>query len=372
MTISLTSVIKKLLVLFLLFTGIYLAKDFLMPFCIGGILATLFLPFCNCMENKKVSKTIAVLICLILLLCIIFTFFFLLGLKISVLLSDFAAIKQKVLETVTIIQDFIFHHLDISINDQYKILKNEQSSYTNILQMMLGSVSAFISTFILVLAYFVFLLLYRNHIKKFLLKITPKAQRPEIEQVIYSAAHISQQYLLGLSKMIVLLWIMYSIGFSIIGLKNAMFFAILCGFLEIIPYLGNITGTILTILMATANGADSELIIGIVFIYGTVQLIQTWIFEPLVLGPQVKINPLFTIIFLVIGELLWGIPGLILAIPLTAILKIVCDHIEQMRPYGFLIGEMNNTKGKISIRERIKTNLIKNKNHKSSTKSELN
>lgn len=357
MTTSLSSIIKKLLLLLLIFAGLYFAKDFLIPLAIGGILATLFLPFCNWMERKKVPKTIAVLLCLMVLLIIIFTFFSLLGFKVSALLSDIASIKQKATETVNTIQDYIFLHLNISIEDQFNILKSEQPSYASIMQVMLGSIGAFVTTFILVLAYFVFLLLYRNHIKNFLLKITTKAQRPEMEQVIFSAAHISQQYLLGLSKMIFLLWIMYGIGFSIIGVENAIFFAVLCGLLEIIPYLGNIIGTALTVLIAAVNGANAEMLIGIVITYGIIQLIQTWFFEPLILGPQVKINPLFTIIVLVIGELLWGIPGLILAIPLTAMLKIVCDHIKPMKPYGFLIGEIGTPKKGIEFIEKLKSKL---------------
>jgi predicted PurR-regulated permease PerM len=159
-----------------------------------------------------------------------------------------------------------------------------------------------------------------------------------MEQVIYNATRVSQQYLLGLSKMIVLLWIMYSIGFSIIGVENAIFFAILCGLLEVVPYVGNITGTILTVTVAAIHGANPSLLGGIVITYGVVQLIQGWVLEPFILGPQVKINPLFTIVVLVIGQLLWGISGIILAIPLTAIFKIICDHIAALKPYGFLIG----------------------------------
>lgn len=344
MTVSLSSVIKKLLLLFLIFAGLYFAKKFLIPLCIGGILATLSLPFCNWMERKKVSRTIAVLICLVLLLCIIFIFSFLVGFEISALLRDITSIKQKAIEMLDNIQDYIFLHLNISIEDQFQLLKNERPFYDSTIHILFGSVSSLVTTFILVLAYFVFLLLYRNHIKKFLLKITPKLQRPEMEQVIVSAANVSQQYLLGLSKMIVLLWVMYAVGFSIIGLENALFFAVLCGLLEIVPYIGNITGTLFTVLVALVNGANSELIVGIIIIYGIVQLIQTWIFEPLVLGPQVKINPLFTIIFLVVGELLWGIPGLILAIPITAMLKIICDHIEPLKPYGVLIGKINESR----------------------------
>lgn len=95
-----------------------------------------------------------------------------------------------------------------------------------------------------------------------------------------------------------------------------------------------------TVLVALVNGADLAMVGGIVITYGVVQLIQGWVLEPLILGPQVKINPLFTIIALVLGEIVWGIPGIILAIPLTAIFKIVCDHIESLKPFGFLIGEI--------------------------------
>jgi predicted PurR-regulated permease PerM len=341
MTLSLTTIIKKLLVLFLIFTGLYFAKDLLMPLCIGGILATLFLPLCKWMESKKMTRSIAIFFCLLIFLSVIFILIAVLGLKISELLTDLAFIKQKSIESGTHLQKYIFNHLNISIDAQFEILKNEQPSYSHMLQTIFGSVAYCFTTFILVMAYFVFLLLYRDHIKNFLLKITPTTQKSEMKNILYSAAHISYQYLIGLSKMIGLLWIMYGIAFSIIGIENAIFFAILCGLLEIIPYIGNITGTVLTVIFAAINGAHPIMLAGIVASYGIIQLIQTWFFEPLIMGPQVKINPLFTIIALVLGELLWGIPGLVLAIPLTALLKIICDHIPTLKPYGFLIGTIS-------------------------------
>ncbi len=338
MTLSLTSIIKKLLVLFLIFTGIYFAKDFLMPLCIGGILATLFLPLCKWLESKKMIRSIAIFLCLLTFISVIFILIAVLGLKISELLADLAIIKQQAIESGTHLQKYIFNHLNISIDEQFEILKNEQPSYSHMLQAIFGSFAYCFTTFILVMAYFVFLLLYRDHIKSFLLKITPAAQKSEMKNILYSAAHISYQYLIGLSKMIGLLWIMYGIAFSIIGIENAIFFAILWGLLEIIPYIGNITGTVLTVIFAAINGTHPLILAGIVMSYGIIQLVQTWFFEPLIMGPQVKINPLFTIIALVLGELLWGIPGLVLAIPLTALLKIICDHIPTLKPYGFLIG----------------------------------
>ncbi len=360
MTTSISLVIKKVLVLFLIVSGLYFAKDFLMPLCISGILATLFLPFCNWMENKKVPKSIAVFVCLLSFLLVIFILISILGYKIAELITDLELIKQRAIETGTTIQKYIFNNLNISIEDQFVILKNEQPSYSVIMQMLLGSMAYFFATTILVLVYFVFLLYYRNHIKTFLIKITKTTQQEEMQQVIYSATCISQQYLLGLSKMIFLLWIMYGIGFSSIGVENAIFFAILCGLLEIVPYVGNITGTLFTVTVAAINGANPSLLGGIVIVYAVVQFIQGWVLEPLILGPQVKINPLFTIIVLVLGQLLWGISGIILAIPLTAMFKIVCDHIEPLKPYGFLIGEIETAKKEIRIVEKIKK-IIKSK-----------
>jgi predicted PurR-regulated permease PerM len=173
-------------------------------------------------------------------------------------------------------------------------------------------------------------------------------------KVIYSVTHVSQQYLIGLTKMIVCLWVMYSIGFSILGVKNAVFFAILCGLLEIVPFIGNITGTTLTVLVSALQGASLPMLGGIVATYTLVQFIQGWLLEPLIVGHQVKINSLFTIIALVLGELVWGIPGVFLAIPLLAMFKTVCDHIEPLKPYGFLIGEIENKKSELTILKKVK------------------
>ena len=346
MRFTATSIIKKLVLVFLIVIGLYYAKVFLMPLCIGGILATLFLPFCAWLQRKKIPKAMAVGFCLLSLLLIIAGFVILLGWQIGSLASDMVLIKQKVNGTLTYLQDYIFNQFSISAVKQMEIITAEQPSYTNIMQLIAGSVSYILTNFILVLVYFVFLLYYRSHLKQFFIKLTPSAHQNEMEDIVVKSAHVSQQYLFGLSKMIVCLWIMYSIGFGILGVKNFFFFAVLCGVLEIVPFVGNIIGTTLTIGVSALHGASPFMLVGIFITYGIVQFIQGWFLEPLILGPQVKINPLFTIIALLLGQLLWGIPGIILAIPITAILKIVFDHIESLKPYGFLIGELRTGKVK--------------------------
>ena len=341
-----TSIIKKLLLLFLIFSGLYFAKEFLMPIAIGGIIATLFLPFCKWMEAKKTPKTLAVLICLLIVIAFVTCMGSLLGWQVSALASDFALIKLRVIEKGVVFQQYIFNTIGIAIEKQSQILREEQPSVSSVVQIVFDSLKTVFINFILVLAYIFLLLYYRNHIKRFFIQLTPSDQRKEMEQVIFSTVHVAQQYLLGLSKMIFCLWVMYSIGFGLLGVTNFIFFAILCGLFEIVPFIGNITGTLLTVLVAAIHGADTPVLLGIVVTYGIVQFIQGWLLEPLILGPQVKINPLFTIIALIVGELVWGIPGIVIAIPITAMLKIIFDHIEPLKPYGFLIGEIETKKRK--------------------------
>ncbi|MBC7495242.1 MAG: AI-2E family transporter [Flavobacterium sp.] len=367
MTSSLSDVIKKLTVVFLIVAGLYFGQEFLIPLCIGAVLATVFLPFCNWMERKKIPKAVTVLLSLFVLLSIIFVLLSLVGFQVAEIVSDVAVLKQKAIESGTKIQKYIFDTLNLSVKEQNIIFKSEKPSYATMVQAMLGSMTTFLSSIILILVYFVFLLYYRNHIKNFLVQLVPVAQRDEMSLVIQKIATVSQQYLIGLSKMIFLLWIMYGIGFSMLGIENAIFFAILCGILEIVPFIGNLTGTFLTVVVAAMNGANTNVLIGIIIVYGVVQFIQGWILEPLIVGAQVKINSLFTIMALIVFEILWGIPGVILAIPLTAMFKIVCDYVTPLKPYGFLIGEIA-----VAPKENVLVNKIKKIAKTKASNNEIN
>jgi predicted PurR-regulated permease PerM len=356
-----STLIKKLLFLFLVIAGLHFAKEFLIPLFIGAVIATLFLPLCKWLEGIKVPRALAAFICLLLLLLVIAGAVTMLGWQISDLTNDITLIKRKAILAGNNIQEYIFNHFGISAEKQLQLLKDEQPSFSGIIQAMAGSLAFFITNFILTMVYIFCLLYYRNHIKNFFLKLFPPSQQEEMSQVVNSATHVTQQYIVGLSKMIFCLWIMYGISFSIIGVKNAILFAILCGLLEIVPFIGNITGTTITLLVAGVHGASLPMLAGILISYGIVQLIQGWILEPLILGPQVKINPFFTIIALVVGEIIWGIPGIILAIPITALLKIICDHVESLKPYGFLIGEINTGKPEPDYMKKIKNWFTKKK-----------
>lgn len=349
-----SSLIKKLFLLFLIITGLYLAKPLLMPLAVATVLATLFFPFSNWMEKRiKIPRALSSALCLLVLLLIVAGIGAMIGWQISELTNDYNLMKGKLMDNVERVQEFIYKYIGISVKKQTKILNSQEPLINTIVPWVAGSLTSIFTHFIFITVYVLLILYYRSHLKVFLLKLSPPSQKSEADRVIHRVASVSQQYLIGLFKMIICLWIMYGVAFSLLGIKNALFFAFLCGLLEIVPFIGNIVGNLITILVASVNGASAFVLLGILGSYGVIQFIQGWVLEPFLVGSQVKINPLFTIIALVIGELIWGIPGIFLAIPVMAMFKILCDHIEPLKPYGFLIGETTSAKQKPMLLQNV-------------------
>lgn len=215
---------------------------------------------------------------------------------------------------------------------------------TKAIQTLPAAILAFLTDLLITLVYLFLFLRFRLHIKRFVLKIVPEPDRRTALDVMHESSRTTQKYLNGMGLMILCLWVMYGIGFSIAGVKGALFFAVLCGTLELVPFIGNLVGTALTLLISLtqSEGGGSNVVLGILVTYAVVQTIQSYLLEPLVVGSQVKLHPLFTILIIVLGETVWGIPGMILAVPLLGIAKIIFDRVPPLQPYGYLIGEEEN------------------------------
>lgn len=337
-TSALQKAVLFLLLGFLIVATIYYSKPFLVPLCFGGLLAMLFLPLSRWFENKKIPKGISILFCIIIFLVLISAIIWLISWQVTDLATESTDIENKVRKMISEIEDYVGTHFGISKKQQEKIITDQAQENGGILSNLGTFASGFVIDFILVLVYIFLFMFYRGRLKAFVLQITASQQKKNTETIIHDIQKVAQQYLTGLGMMIVCLWIMYSIGFSIVGVKYAVLFAIICGLLEIIPFIGNLTGTLLAVLMVVIQGGGTGMVLGVVVTYLIVQFLQTYLLEPLVVGAEVNINPLFTIIILVLGELVWGIPGMVLAIPLLGIVKIICDHIPSLKPYGYLIG----------------------------------
>jgi predicted PurR-regulated permease PerM len=328
--------------LFLSFAGLYFAAEFLIPVTLAAVFSMLFIRFCNWMELKGIKRGLASFICIALFLSLIAGLLFLMSWQLSSLSENMDEMKNRLIALFTDMRVWLSKSIGVSYKQQEKIITEQTSTGATsagsmAMSFATGTFSILINA-LLVTVYMFLFLYYRSHIKNFILKLTDRADKELADEIVHKSGQVAQKYLSGLGAMIFILWIMYGIGFSIIGVENAIFFAVLCGILEIVPFVGNLTGTSLTVLSVIVQGGDTRMIIWVLITYFVVQFIQTYILEPLVVGEQVSINPLFTIMSIVVGEMVWGISGMILAIPLIGIFKIICDHVPALQPYGFLIG----------------------------------
>ncbi|MGN6530965.1 MAG: AI-2E family transporter, partial [Ginsengibacter sp.] len=336
---------------FLTFTILIYAKAILLPLTLGGLLAILFMPLCRWFESKGITRAPASLFCILIFLIVLAAVIYFFVWQITAISRDISEIETNVTRRLDELQQFVYQKVGITPANQEKILKGKnEGSLGAVISAVMGSLLYFATSFVIMLVYIFMLLFTRGHLKTFILKIVKPEQKQKTEHIILESSKATQHYLLGFALLVCVLWILYAIAFSIIGVRNAVFFASLCGLLEVIPFIGSLFGIILTMLMVVSQAGGGGMLFAVFIVYVVLQFTQFYIIQPLLLGGEVDINPLFAITVLIFGEMVWGLGGMIMAIPLTGMVKIVCDNVEELHPYGYLLGKTNQSKGGIFIK----------------------
>ena len=214
------------------------------------------------------------------------------------------------------------------------LLKNSGSILTATFSTIVHS----LTILILIPIFMFFMLYYRSFFFTFLVKVFPTTEKGTLRGIMGKTGSVVQGYLVGLLFVMFTVAGANSLGFWWIGIDYPIFFGIMTGLLLLIPYIGIWIGASLPILLSLATLSPSHALAIIVWI-ATVQFIEANFITPLVIGSKVSINPLVAMLALLGGEMLWGIPGLILALPFTAIIKVIFDHVPTLQPYGFILGE---------------------------------
>lgn len=318
---------------------LYLAAPILIPLALAGLFAALLQEFAEWLERNKFSRLWSSLTAVLALLAVVSAFIALLGLQLNEMIEQSQGLKEQITGQIERLKGWISDTFGVTAAEQEEAIEAQQGSGQagNALVSIVGGVANVAFNTLLTAVYTFLLLFYRDNLKRFALRMVPAEKHGTAEKIITESAKISRQYVRGLFYMVACLWVMYGIGFSILGVEGALFFALLCGTLEIIPFVGNLLGNTIVVLAVLAQGGDSGMVLGVIGIYVFVQLTQTYILEPLVVGHRVNINALFTILGLIAGEMIWGIAGLALAIPVMAIIKISCDHVPQWKAFGELL-----------------------------------
>ena len=342
---------RTLLFLVLLCGGLYFAKGFLVPIVFAALLAILVMPVNNWLEQKGLSKALSAVLCVLMLLTIVSGVVALLWWQLAGLAQDADQVAGQLNKVPARLQEYIHQKIGIPVAKQQQMIKEQGAGISSgaggKIAGAAGSVVSMLGTSLLVTVYIFLFVYYRLHLEAFVLRLVAVDEKERTKTIISSSGDVARQYISGLGIMVGLLWVLYGIGFSIIGVKHALFFAVLCGLLEIMPYVGNLSGTLLTAAMAFTQGGSS-MALWVLLVYGIIQFTQTYLIEPLVVGARVSINPLCTIVIIVLGEAIWGVAGMILAIPILGIVKIVCDNIPRLQPFGFLIGEVKERRRRVA------------------------
>jgi AI-2 transport protein TqsA len=211
-------------------------------------------------------------------------------------------------------------------------------------ELMLGLFSTtgtFLAMFALVPLYVFFLTYFREKYIKFIVLVA-KENHKNVLEIIKKTSRVSVKYLKGLMIDVLILSVLGSIGYLLLGIKHAILFGVLAALLNIIPYVGVLVGSLLPIMMAIITKDEIGYAIGALGVAATVQFIDNNFISPYVIGSSVSINPLTAMIVLLVGAMMWGVAGMILSMPLAGMMKVIFDNIEPLKPLGYLIGEEVN------------------------------
>ncbi len=360
-----------LLFLTLLFSGLNYAGSMIVPLSFAALLAMLMLPISRFLEKHRFPRALAIIVCLLIIIIVIAGFIFLFSTQIMGFSEDLPMLKEKLNERFDLLTSFIQKQTNMSAKEQNTYFKDQIGSLTDNLDVVakgvLVTTTGTLATIFILIIYIFFFLFYRTRIRKFILMIADVKNHEQTNTILVKTSSVTQSYLSGVLIVIVILSTLNSVGFLILGIPHAIFFGCLAGFLNIIPYIGVLIGSLFPIAMALLTKDSLWYGVATLGICFFTQFLENNFLTPSIVGSKVKINPFATIIALLVGGQLWGVAGMILFIPFLGILKIVFDEVDDLKPYGYLIGDNGDAKSTAKTGDKI----IENEENKAEKKSSI-
>ncbi|GAB3293068.1 MULTISPECIES: AI-2E family transporter [Hymenobacter] len=317
--------------------------DILLPLIFSAVFTLLLLPICRWLELRGVPRILAIILCLLLLLLFFAGIILGFGSQLSQFKNEIPKLQDKMMQSFVEVQEWAhqkFGYKPMSIDDlkdsTVKAIKKSGGTY---LGTTLNTTTAVLSNLVQVLIYIFCLLLYRDHLRQFMFRFVAPDRRTAVLHTVDNIQTVVQAYISGLFKVIIIVAVLNAIGLLALGVKFAVFFAIFASVLAVIPYIGIMIGAtvpaIIT-LVETGSVVQAALVIGV---FVVVQFLEGNFITPMITGSQVSINPLAAILALILGNELWGTPGMILSIPIMAVAKVILDANKITEPWGFLLGD---------------------------------
>lgn len=323
---------------------LYLGQNILIPLLLALLFAILLRPLVLFINKKlKLPHVIAVLLSVILFVIFIATIILFISWQVADITNDWNKIQYNLSVHYEHIQRWITLHFHVSYNQQqgyiHQVTEDTLNANSKLMGNTLSSFTDALLRMLLVPIYTFLILLYRELFIKFLTKIVSCQNERTLLDVLTHVKSVVQNYIVGLLIEMGIVTVLTTTGLMLLNIQYAVLLGLITAILNLIPYIGIFIATIITLLATLVSSTDVSVMIGVVALCVVVQIIDNNILVPKIVGNQVRINALASMVGVIIGGTIAGVAGMFLAIPLIAILKVIFDRIEALAPWGFLMGD---------------------------------
>lgn len=322
---------------------LYFGQHILIPLLLSLLFAILLRPMVIFLNTKfRLPQVIAVFITVVFFVVTIATILMFVSWQVSDITEDWTKIKANLSSHFRHFQHWVKQSFHVSYHKQQnyitQVTQETLKGDSNVMGNTLSSFTDTVVSLILIPIYTFLILLYRNHFTKFLYQLVSVKNELILQNILTKAKTVVQSYIIGLVIEMGIVGVLTTTGLMLLGVEYAIFLGLITAILNLIPYLGILVAAFISILATLVNSNDISLILGIIVLNVAVQLIDNNFIVPKIVGNKVRINAMATMVGVIIGGAVSGIAGMILSIPLIAIIKIIFDHIEPLKPLGFLLG----------------------------------
>lgn len=322
---------------------IKLGQSILAPFFLAFLMAMLFLPFANFMEQKlKLPRSVSTIVSVMMMLIILTGMIYFFGSQISSFSKDLPHLSKQFNLVFHNLQNWVSQTFNVKIDEQFDYLDQGLAKLLSSSGVILGFTFGVFSTSLGFLAFFilffVFILNYRRILNNFIVNVFNEKHKASVQEVVSEVRIMTKRYIIGLCLQVIIVSVLATTVLTILGVKYAILLGVLTGLLNVIPYIGIAISLLISCFIAFATGTVSTCVY-VAIGYVIVHAIDGNIVLPFVVGSKVKINALFSFIGILLGEHLWGISGMFLCIPAIAIIKIIFERVDGLKPWGKLLGE---------------------------------
>ena len=321
-----------------------LGKQILSPLVFAFLFAFVLMPVASFFEKKvKMARGAAAALAVVIFVLSILTVLFVLGQQFSSLSSDWPMFQQQFELSLTSFQQWVGKTFHITAIQQMAYVSTATDKMLSASSTVLGATVLSISSGLLFLVFLLidtfFLLFYRSLLVRFLVAVFAEENATMVYAVIQQVQYIIRKYVVGLLLQMAIISLTAVVVFSVIGIKYALLLGLITGLLNVIPYIGIFTSLVLCVAISIGTAATTTQLLLVAVAIIAIHLIDSNYLLPVIVGSKVKINALISLIGVIIGEMMWGISGMFLAIPVIAIVKVVFDRVASLQPWGMLLGE---------------------------------